>query len=64
MTSKQCLSKLCGGDAGVQAGGSGTYSAADIDAATGNDGLGFFGGWALVIVTQDPGQPSAKPDGL
>ena len=41
----------------VRTGGGGTYSVADIDARTGNDGLGFFGGWALVIVTQDSAEP-------
>ena len=41
----------------VRAGGGGTYSVADIDARTGNDSLGFFGGWALVIVAQDSNEP-------
>ena len=39
----------------VHAGGSGTYSVADVDAEDGNDGLGFFAGWALVIVIRTPG---------
>ncbi|HEY5869637.1 MAG TPA: hypothetical protein VI542_29415, partial [Candidatus Tectomicrobia bacterium] len=41
----------------VHAGGSGTYSVADVDAEDGNDGLGFFAGWALVIVIRDPTEP-------
>ena len=41
----------------VHAGGSGTYSVADVDAQEGNDGLGFFAGWALVIVIRDPREP-------
>ena len=41
----------------VHAGGSGTYSVADVEAQDGNDGLGFFAGWALVIVIRDPMQP-------
>ena len=28
-----------------------------MDAQTGNDGLGFFAGWALVIVIKDPNEP-------
>ena len=41
----------------VHAGGSGTYSVADVEAQEGNDGLGYFAGWALVIVIQDPREP-------
>ena len=41
----------------VHAGGSGTYSVADVDAQEGNDGLGFFAGWALFIVIKEPSEP-------
>ncbi|APD10561.1 DUF11 domain-containing protein [Thermus brockianus] len=38
----------------VQARGSGTYWVGGILAQTGNDGLGFYAGWALVVVYSDP----------
>lgn len=41
----------------VQASGSGTYWVGGITAATGNDGLGFYAGWSLVVVYRDPGEP-------
>ena len=41
----------------VRAGGSGLYSVAEVDARTGKDGVGFYAGWALVIVVQDPNEP-------
>ena len=41
----------------VQAGGSGTYRVADVAAATGQEGIGFYAGWALIVVVHDPLQP-------
>ncbi len=41
----------------VQAAGSGTYWVGGILAATGNDGLGFYAGWSLVVVYRDTAQP-------
>lgn len=41
----------------VQASGSGTYWVGGIAAATGNDGLGFYAGWSLVVVYRDTTQP-------
>lgn len=41
----------------VQASGSGTYWVGGITAATGNDGLGFYAGWSLVVVYRDTTQP-------
>ncbi|MER3442858.1 MAG: hypothetical protein C4333_01525 [Meiothermus sp.] len=41
----------------VQASGSGTYWVGGITAATGNDGLGFYAGWSLVVVYRDITQP-------
>ncbi|WP_353512013.1 hypothetical protein [Thermus sp. LT1-2-5] len=38
----------------VQTRGSGTYWVGGILARTGNDGLGFYAGWALVVVYRDP----------
>jgi uncharacterized repeat protein (TIGR01451 family) len=38
----------------VQAGGSGTYAVADINAAT---GANRYAGWALILVISDPAQP-------
>jgi uncharacterized repeat protein (TIGR01451 family) len=41
----------------VQPAGSGDYWVAGITAATGNDGLGFYAGWSLVVVYQHPSEP-------
>jgi uncharacterized repeat protein (TIGR01451 family) len=41
----------------VQASGNGTYWVGGITAATGNDGLGFYAGWSLVVVYRDTTQP-------
>ncbi|WP_279165027.1 hypothetical protein [Thermus scotoductus] len=38
----------------VQARGSGAYWVGGILAQTGNDGLGFYAGWALVVAYRDP----------
>lgn len=40
----------------VQAAGNGTYWVGGILAATGNDGLGFYAGWSLVVVYRDTAQ--------
>jgi hypothetical protein len=37
--------------------GTGTYSAANVQLGVGNSPLGMFGGWTLIVVTSDPGQP-------
>ncbi|MFV0544251.1 MAG: Ig-like domain-containing protein, partial [Marinicella pacifica] len=37
--------------------GSGSYTIADLTAKTGNDSLGFYGGWAIAVVYQDNSQP-------
>ena len=41
----------------VRSAGSGDYWVAGITAATGNDGLGFYAGWSLVVVYQHPSEP-------
>ncbi|RIH88748.1 hypothetical protein Mlute_00536 [Meiothermus luteus] len=41
----------------VQAAGSGDYWVANITALTGNDDLGFYAGWSLVVVYQHPTEP-------
>lgn len=41
----------------VQAGGSGPYWVGGILAATGNDGLGFYAGWSLVVVYRLSSEP-------
>ncbi|QOC22613.1 hypothetical protein IC757_00060 [Wenzhouxiangella sp. AB-CW3] len=41
----------------VQAAGTGTYYVGDLTASLGNDGLGFYGGWSLVVVVEDPAEP-------
>ena len=41
----------------VQAAGSGNYFVGDLTASLGNDGLGFYGGWSLFVVIEDPSQP-------
>ncbi|KAA3638559.1 MAG: DUF11 domain-containing protein, partial [Proteobacteria bacterium] len=41
----------------VQSAGSGQYTVADLRAKTGEDGLGFYGGWAIAVVYQDNSQP-------
>jgi uncharacterized repeat protein (TIGR01451 family) len=41
----------------VQSSGSGTYWVGGITAVTGNDGLGFYAGWSLVVVYRDTTQP-------
>ncbi|MDM7325079.1 MAG: DUF3344 domain-containing protein [Thermus sp.] len=41
----------------VQASGNGTYWVGGVLAATGNDGLGFYAGWSLVVVYRNPDQP-------
>lgn len=41
----------------VQAAGSGDYWVANITALTGNDSLGFYAGWSLVVVYQHPAEP-------
>ncbi len=38
-------------------GGSGNYTVGDLKAKTGNDSLGFYGGWALAVVYQDNTEP-------
>ncbi|TDR16878.1 Ig-like domain-containing protein, partial [Marinicella litoralis] len=40
----------------VAAAGNGTYSVGGMTAATGNDGTGFYGGWALAILYEDNNQ--------
>jgi uncharacterized repeat protein (TIGR01451 family) len=41
----------------VQAAGNGTYFVGGLTANTGNDGLGFYGGWGLVVIYRDTTQP-------
>lgn len=41
----------------VATGGTGNYTVADLTAKTGNDGLGFYGGWAIAVIYQDNSQP-------
>ncbi|MCB1584479.1 MAG: DUF11 domain-containing protein, partial [Xanthomonadales bacterium] len=41
----------------VQAAGNGTYFVGDLSAETGNDGLGFYGGWSLTVIYKDINQP-------
>src|SRR5690554_1781160 len=41
----------------VNGAGSGSYTVADLKAKTGNDGLGYYGGWAIAVVYQDNTQP-------
>jgi uncharacterized repeat protein (TIGR01451 family) len=41
----------------VQAAGNGTYFVGELTASTGNDGLGFYGGWGLVVIYRDTTQP-------
>ena len=41
----------------VQSSGSGTYWVGGITADTGNDDLGFYAGWSLVVVYRDTTQP-------
>ncbi|WP_345258883.1 hypothetical protein, partial [Marinicella pacifica] len=41
----------------VQAAGNGTYFVGNLSAETGNDGLGFYGGWSLTVIYQDINQP-------
>ena len=38
-------------------GGTGSYTVGDLKAKTGNDGLGFYGGWAIAVVYQDNTEP-------
>ncbi len=41
----------------VQSAGAGDYWVGDITALTGNDGLGFYAGWSLVVVFQHSSEP-------
>ncbi|MFN4073882.1 MAG: hypothetical protein ACK4G4_10795, partial [Thermus sp.] len=41
----------------VQSSGSGEYWVANITGLTGNDGLGFYAGWSLVVAYQHPAEP-------
>jgi uncharacterized repeat protein (TIGR01451 family) len=41
----------------VANGGTGNYIVGDLKAKTGNDSLGFYGGWALAVVYQDNTEP-------
>jgi uncharacterized repeat protein (TIGR01451 family) len=41
----------------VQAAGNGDYFVGGLTANTGNDGLGFYGGWSLVVIYRDLGEP-------
>ncbi|MFS1302356.1 beta strand repeat-containing protein [Streptosporangium longisporum] len=41
----------------VTAAGAGTYTVANVQAARGNDGLGAFGGWSLVVAYRDATLP-------
>src|SRR5690606_26210820 len=43
----------------VRNAGSGTYAAGGVTALTGgtNSGLGFYGGWALIVLYEDAGRP-------
>ena len=41
----------------VAAAGNGTYFVGDLNASLGQDGLGFYGGWALVVAYRDESQP-------
>lgn len=41
----------------VQAAGNGTYRAGGLTAATGNDSLGFYGGWSLVVIYERAADP-------
>ncbi|WP_347708883.1 DUF11 domain-containing protein [Meiothermus sp. CFH 77666] len=41
----------------VQSAGAGDYWVGDITALTGNDGLGFYAGWSLVVVYQHSSEP-------
>ena len=41
----------------VQAAGSGDYFVGDLTASLGNDGLGFYGGWSLIVIIHDPSEP-------
>ncbi|MFC3195700.1 hypothetical protein ACFODZ_15705, partial [Marinicella sediminis] len=40
----------------VQSAGNGTYAVGGMTALTGNDGLGFYGGWSLAVIYQDNSQ--------
>ncbi len=41
----------------VQSAGNGEYFVGDLTASLGNDGLGFYGGWSLIVVYHDPAEP-------
>lgn len=41
----------------VNAGGNGTYAARRLTARLGNDGLGYYGGWSLIVLYENPGEP-------
>ncbi|TXH65488.1 MAG: DUF11 domain-containing protein [Lysobacteraceae bacterium] len=41
----------------VQAAGNGSYFVGGLTATLGNDGLGYYGGWGLVVVYRDANQP-------
>ncbi|MBC6941701.1 MAG: DUF11 domain-containing protein [Xanthomonadales bacterium] len=41
----------------IQSAGNGDYYVGGLTALTGNDGLGFYGGWGLIVVYENAGKP-------
>nr|WP_179952281.1 DUF11 domain-containing protein [Marinicella rhabdoformis] len=37
--------------------GSGSYTVGDVTLSTGNDNLGFYGGWSIAVIYQDNNEP-------
>jgi hypothetical protein len=40
----------------VQAAGAGTYTGGGLTASLGQDGLGYYGGWAMFVIIEDPAE--------